>query len=682
MTSTSQNLILNILSFRHPQEQKDFSFSLEKKDGWSPLYRGEWPLNIHDIIPETDTAELKYLYTDFSANGGDSSLQVDLTKSKRFGKHYYSWLIFNYFTNVADVVNSNFVKDLEVWFKEEDESTENYNGYRVFTIRVQIALNTNLPELVISYDGISLVHKKSIQDLDIDTTLLKRVVYTGIQYKYKFLPDEAKYHWDEVFPVLNNQIKYALNIPVSPPNPGHNRYKVYKAHIDAFIKNYLLSNGFSKLIPLVSPSFYKIDVGIIKNTSPESNRLQFGQNKTDIVPYNGLKAYGPYAHCPYPHIKIFVICHESEKEDAKKLFSYFRDGYKNVPKLKEFLQVPLNISKEDSITYTNLQNPFPEIAQALFSRQFDPNVRHLAIYLSHYSKHDPDIEHLKFYYQIKEELLKYNITSQVIETRKISEPNFNFNLVNIAIAILAKVGGVPWRLHRTVQNELVVGVGAFRSADSNNRYIGSAFCFSNDGHFKGFECYAQNDMYKLAGSISKAILHYQKQHTEVNRLIIHFYKTMSDFELKPIRKELNELDLDIPVIVITINKTESKDLVLFDLNCPELIPVSGTFISIGRNQYLLCNNTRYEQALPRPTEGYPFPIKLSISSTDKKILENETQIKELIDQVYQFSRMYWKSVRQQNLPVTIKYPEMVAEIFPHFESNNIPDFGKNNLWFL
>jgi len=54
----------------------------------------------------------------------------------------------------------------------------------------------------------------------------------------------------------------------------------------------------------------------------------------------------------------------------------------------------------------------------------------------------------------------------------------------------------------------------------------------------------------------------------------------------------------------------------------------------------------------------------------------------LIDQVYQFSRMYWTSVTQQNLPVTVKYPEMVAEKYPHFETNNIPDFGKENLWFL
>ncbi|MHB1922751.1 MAG: hypothetical protein ACYCOO_11000 [Chitinophagaceae bacterium] len=46
--------------------------------------------------------------------------------------------------------------------------------------------------------------------------------------------------------------------------------------------------------------------------------------------------------------------------------------------------------------------------------------------------------------------------------------------------------------------------------------------------------------------------------------------------------------------------------------------------------------------------------------------------RELIDQVYEFSRMYWKSIIQQNLPVTTKYPEMGAEIFLHFEHNNLP----------
>lgn len=60
------------------------------------------------------------------------------------------------------------------------------------------------------------------------------------------------------------------------------------------------------------------------------------------------------------------------------------------------------------------------------------------------------------------------------------------------------------------------------------------------------------------------------------------------------------------------------------------------------------------------------------------LARNPKAVRELINQD-QFDRMYWKSVRQHNLPVTIKYPEMVAEILTHFEGNEILPLGKNYL---
>lgn len=80
--------------------------------------------------------------------------------------------------------------------------------------------------------------------------------------------------------------------------------------------------------------------------------------------------------------------------------------------------------------------------------------------------------------------------------------------------------------------------------------------------------------------------------------------------------------------------------------------------------------------------GYQFPVKIKMTSTDLELLKDPKLIDLLIDQVYQFSRMYWKSVSQQNLPVTIKYPEMVAEIFPYFQHGRLSDYGRENLWFL
>jgi hypothetical protein len=97
---------------------------------------------------------------------------------------------------------------------------------------------------------------------------------------------------------------------------------------------------------------------------------------------------------------------------------------------------------------------------------------------------------------------------------------------------------------------------------------------------------------------------------------------------------------------------------------------------------LLFNNARYNNDNRYPaTEGYPFPIKISISSPDKDAFEDANITLELLTQVYQFSRLYWKSLRQQNVPITIKYPEMVAQLAPRFE-NGIPDHAKDKLWFL
>ena len=49
---------------------------------------------------------------------------------------------------------------------------------------------------------------------------------------------------------------------------------------------------------------------------------------------------------------------------------------------------------------------------------------------------------------------------------------------------------------------------------------------------------------------------------------------------------------------------------------------------------------------------------------------------------FDFSRIYWKSVKQQNLPVTIKYPEMIAQMLPYFNDVNNYDIDTNHLWFL
>jgi len=53
---------------------------------------------------------------------------------------------------------------------------------------------------------------------------------------------------------------------------------------------------------------------------------------------------------------------------------------------------------------------------------------------------------------------------------------------------------------------------------------------------------------------------------------------------------------EMPIIVITINKTKSKELLAFDTNNQKLMLYSGTIVKVGVKEYLLFNNTRYDEA--------------------------------------------------------------------------------------
>lgn len=194
----------------------------------------------------------------------------------------------------------------------------------------------------------------------------------------------------------------------------------------------------------------------------------------------------------------------------------------------------------------------------------------------------------------------------------------------------------------------------------------------------------------------KAVRNFKKMNRDTERVIIHFYKQMKRSEAKELHRKIRELNLDVPLVILTIQKSASRDLILAYRSVSHRLPLSGTWTRIGERQFLLCNNTRY--GLPDDTlKKYPYPLKVRIDIADNhtkeetwaeyidrlgRKTEEEGWVEELLRQVYQFSRLDWRSVSVTGTPVTVKYPEMVAKRFPYFKSQTLPDFGKKNLWFL
>ncbi len=694
------NLTFNLVTFEHPNPELTFYFTDKDSELLHRSSKFVVPVEVIENFGEQDhyycsftqpienglavTKNCKPVMEQKIVEGIEKTVNIQNSFFKgAVLKRYYNYQIQNFFVGKNLMVKPNFIDDVEVWLPLKSNNTE-YNFYDKYTLRIQFATITNQPELLITYEGKSKVFKVSIADLmaDVSPICYHWVIYNNQLFKFKELSSEAKRNFKEVFPVWNFDLRSALHQATESPERS-NRYIRFKSKIDDFVNHLIKSQEFQSIIKFTMPKWIEVSDIKIGNVSSNSNQLLFGNQQHHIVPMNGMKSFGPYETSPFPKIHFFFIFHTDDKSVTEKMDNYFKGTEKGFRGLYEFSNLYYHTEKNFSLIFTDKSNPLPEIETQLRERNFKPDVRYIAIYISPISKDKSDAHQNEIYYKVKELLLKRDITSQVIDASKVrTAEKYFYSLPNIAIAMLAKLDGEPWRLDRKLKSELIVGVGAFRHVNTDVQYIGGAFSFQNNGKFNRFECFRKDQTDELAGSIIRALREYVSSNSEIKRLIIHFYKNMSKKELAPIEQGLKNLGLNIPVFIVTINKTESNDIVAFDNNWKGLMPESGTYINIGYNKFLLFNNTRYSKESISDFDGYPFPIKITITCSNSELAKDMRTVKEILDQVYQFSRMYWKSVRQQNLPVTIKYPEMVAEMFPHFEGNEIPDFGKDNLWFL
>lgn len=717
-----ENLFLNTITFEFPKEPITFYFSKEDRADCplTKLTHTLFPQNIKDIFPDITGNDT--LYTSFTRKLKDfQPLEIDFTSENFYLiKRYYNREIRHYFTQRNKIVEPTFIKDNQVWLRNTKEvAPKNCAIYDRFTIKVNFNHFSGKPELVLSYDRKATVLTKSVttflsENEDATADMFNRVIYmeffskdkkqakrTVRRYAKLNERDDITIDYNNVYPIINRGLATFLGFDNDEEEETatgfqqKNRYSKYFSKITGFYKQFLNTDEFRQIVSISVNGFDAANPMQIGKTSPQSKQLIFGNNQTDVIPQRGVNS-GPYRQPHYNNIQMFFIVPQEHTNHTNNLWTHFKSGYKNLFKgLAHYTNVPVTTApKGISITFSNVQNPLPEIEATLENRDLNPNVKYIAIYLTPIGKYTQDREQRKIYYKVKEKLLNRNISSQCIETNKMlqvlnSDEQYNKNyfaytLQNMAIAINAKLGGIPWRINTPITKELIVGVGAFKHLDTNIQYIGSAFSFDNTGAFNSFEYFHNDQIAELAGSIEEAIISFTKVNNKPERLIIHFYKEMSEQEIEPIEKVLHNLGLDIPFFVVTINKTESEDFVVFDVKNKSLIPYSGRYVNLGNQTFLLCNNTRYEDGNFNAIDGFPFPVKLKIHCPTNHALQTDSKIIEgLIDQVYQFSRIYWKSVKQQNLPVTIKYPEMVAQIAPHFSGGDIPqNIGKDNLWFL
>lgn len=643
------------------------------------------------------------------------------------------------------------------------QRTVNYHGKQLgimemdrFTLRVKYDTFNKRPYLLVANDRPALLLNEPLSRIlgddsdnpfgswkNISASMINKVMTRetrtndkGEEYvvrridKYEFLQKNNKYCPPEsTRPIMGGELKRFFGLDThEEPRSLESKYVTYFEKIEAFRRAYLNSESIEKIFHGLAYSFTRVEPSQLGKADSSKRMLVFGRDANGNPVKNVRQQYGvnhgPHIKCPYTDVKLIAIYHKSDKQEAAKLLGYFRNGNYGATgnQMDERLRKRLgkyigtNVAYADlsmHIEFSDKANPVKEIEQALNGeayRRLNPKVKYVGIYVSPIHKYASAKEAKECYYKIKELFLRHNIPTQCIDSEKMkcqlgrdsqkNRTDFLYTLQNMGVAICAKLGGSPWLLDEPARKEMIIGIGAFRS--DNKQYIGAAFSFDSTGVFNDYSYYQKSELGELVGAIKMAIINYTHANsTPPDRIIIHYYKKISrKREFKKMEDMLHSLRLNVPVYVVTINKTLSEDIVMFDdaSTYPRhnytsgtdeaikgLMPYSGRWVNLGQSneghRFLLCNNTRYEGEKFSVMDGFPFPVKLTIACPNHDDKIDPSVVHQLINQVYQFSRIYWKSVKQQGLPVTIKYPEMIAEIMPHFEDKTIYT-DSNSLWFL
>jgi hypothetical protein len=607
--SVPKGLFFNILPFQDKREPVPVTFTFRNDPGKERFSTRWLPVALQQKL-RTDGGELpEFVYSGLNEDTEGFKVNIDFASCPSVARAWYTHKIRERLAVETDYYQSNFLKDTQFWCPDEAGSNAHWHSFHKFTLRVQTDYITGGTELLISYDGHSYILKQSMADLrengEWDTRMVKTVAFRKRIYSYEKRPNEALYAPDEVFPLLNREIAVHLkqNYPFAMIS---NKYDLFYRQVEWFYTKYCSDPLFSSVIPH-SGQWKQAAAESTGRMAVSDRQLVFGQGNKGVDVYYGIRDFGPAILPPGKHFTYFFIYFEHQEDAAHKLYNYLlkKEGHVRMDK---FTRLPLHYEKEKNLVIQKGENPEMRIQEYMQNTSFDKETVYFAFYISPYTRFEANELKKRLYYRIKEMLLYRNISMQTVEGHKLSH-DFSNSMASIGSAMIAKLGGIPWRLEGTDSMELVIGFGAYRNKGFNMGYTGSAISFSQDGMFREFGVFPAENTRSIAGSALKAFKQYRENYPEAQRMIIHFYKPMSRKELEPLEIMLKELKMDIPVVIAGISMTPSKRLLLFDNPEEIAMPVDGTWAKIGRAAYLLNINLRKQESLTKVMQTMPLRIQ-------------------------------------------------------------------------
>lgn len=448
----------------------------------------------------------------------------------------------------------------------------------------------------------------------------------------------------------------------------------------------------------------------------------FDRSRTKLADYawQGLERHGPYDRESFPKRtpRILVVCPDKVAGRISQTMRLFRDGITSVERSRfasglagtfrlvnpEFVNLPVQLF---GVENKNVAKAYRDAIEDMLARDsaFDAAFNILL------DEHSDLQDKFSPYLVAKSVLLSNGIPVQEAKSSTLIQTpdRLQYILQNVALALYAKMGGIPWTVDHgeTVDDELVIGLGGAELSGSRfekrQRHIGITTVFRGDGNYLlsnlSRECSYDQYPEVLRESSAKVLREVKARngwkpgHTV--RVVFHAFKPLKNIEIADIiASSVQEIGSEQNVEFAFLTVSHDHSFILTDNaqsgivprygNKPPKgvnVPQRGTVVQLGKYTRLLC--TTGPRMVKRPELPLPRPLLLHLHKQS-----TYRDFPYLSDQVLKFTALSWRSTLPTDRPVTILYSSLIAALLGRLQS--VSDWSpavlntklRNSKWFL
>jgi hypothetical protein len=309
------------------------------------------------------------------------------------------------------------------------------------------------------------------------------------------------------------------------------------------------------------------------------------------------------------------------------------------------------------------------------------------------------------YYVTKAALMSQGIPVQMVRIQTILQEGITYSLNNIALALYAKLSGIPWTLsvQQRLVHEVIVGIGSarvgFDRLSERDRLVGITTVFSGDGNYllgnATAEVSSENYQAALLASLESNLADLRRrfgwQPRDKIRIIFHqSFKRYKETEAAAVAQLVARLtDFDVEYAFVQVS--EDHDWKLFDPSAQGVghgskkkgvaVPERGQIVPLG--PYAALVTLTGPRQLKTDLQGCPRPILVAIHRDS-----TFQSLDYIAKQVFDLTFMSWRTFMPSTRPVSIAYPSLVVQLLGNLKQvpNWNPDILTTRLresrWFL